>query len=386
MKKNNLKLSNFLLIIFLAAGIVIRLINIRAPLLEFFPERQTQTAEITRNIYVNGWTDFWTPKVRYITGSPIPYVLEFPLYNLIVVATYKVFGLHLYLGRAVSILFSMISAIVFYKLIRGTASAAISLSATLVFTLSPISVLIGRSYQPDAFLILLLLLAIYKRSFFIFSIALLVKVPVFVFSPLIFLSPTRLAKVSLADFIKFGLAIIPVVLWSYHGKQLTTNPALIMAFNITNWFQIKSLITPSWYFSVFQVLQVWVLTTLGLIFLLFGLAITTQNNKWKFWWYWLILAIGYVFLFNYHNSTHEYYQALLVPILAVFTGVGFHFVLNSCRGFKSWRKPAVKIGVVILFIAGLLFPALRRIHASPQNIEGQDKIMLDRYILIEQVK
>ena len=107
-------------LIILAVSIAIRLFMIDQPLLEFFPQRQTQTAEITRNIYVNGWTDFWTPKVRYFTGEPIPYVLEFPLYNGIVAALYHLFGPNVIFGRLTSLTFFILSSIVFYKLIFRT--------------------------------------------------------------------------------------------------------------------------------------------------------------------------------------------------------------------------------------------------------------------------
>src|SRR3989338_7312361 len=83
-----MRYKNLILFLIIFTGLTIRLAKINQPLLEFFPPRQTQTAEITRNIYVNGWPDFWTPKVRYFTNSPIPYVLEFPLYNGIIVILY----------------------------------------------------------------------------------------------------------------------------------------------------------------------------------------------------------------------------------------------------------------------------------------------------------
>src|SRR3989338_11448923 len=90
-----MKISPSTLAVFaiISMGLAVRLYRTNQPLLEFFPPRQTQTAEITRNIYKNGWPDFWPPKVRYFTdGEPIPYVLEFPLYNGIIIIPYHLFG------------------------------------------------------------------------------------------------------------------------------------------------------------------------------------------------------------------------------------------------------------------------------------------------------
>src|SRR3989339_1699883 len=114
-----LKSESVIVLSIILLGLTVRLINIGFPLLEYFPERQTQTAEITRNIYKNGWPDFWTPKVRYFTdGKPIPYVLEFPLYNGIIVILYHLFGPNIIFGRLLSLTLFIISSIIFYKLVQ----------------------------------------------------------------------------------------------------------------------------------------------------------------------------------------------------------------------------------------------------------------------------
>src|SRR3989338_4209843 len=111
-----MRYKNLILFLIIFTGLTIRLAKINQPLLEFFPPRQTQTAEITRNIYVNGWPDFWTPKVRYFTGKPIPYVLEFPFYNGIVATAYHLFGPNVIWGRIVSLMFFLGSTLIFYRL------------------------------------------------------------------------------------------------------------------------------------------------------------------------------------------------------------------------------------------------------------------------------
>ena len=181
MKNINLyKLAAFTII---TIGTLVRLINLNQPLLEFFPQRQTQTAEITRNIYVNSWPDFWTPKVRYFTDSPIPYVLEFPLYNGIVAILYHLFGPNIIWGRIVSLTFFVLSSIVFYRLLIKTIPTFPAILAILFYSFSPLNILASRSFQPDELALFLLLFAIYKKSWLIFSLAILTKLPVAIFAP-----------------------------------------------------------------------------------------------------------------------------------------------------------------------------------------------------------
>src|SRR3989338_4719488 len=141
--------KNLVYILIILSGLLFRFVNINQPILEYFPERQTQTAEITRNIYANGWPDFWTPKIRYEKGYPTPLVLELPIYNLITAGLYSSFGQNLILGRLVSIFAYLISSIFFALIILKHSDKKLLFPALLVFVFSPLHVLVSRSYQPD---------------------------------------------------------------------------------------------------------------------------------------------------------------------------------------------------------------------------------------------
>ena len=61
--------SKFLFLVIILIGLTIRLWKIDIPLLEFNPSRQIQTAEITRNLYREGFKVL-TPSVHYLGPGP----------------------------------------------------------------------------------------------------------------------------------------------------------------------------------------------------------------------------------------------------------------------------------------------------------------------------
>ncbi len=376
-------------------GTIIRLIKINQPLLEFFPQRQTQTAEITRNIYVNGWTDFWTPKVRYLTprqdsgqtGKSIPYVLEFPLYNGLVAALYRLFGPSLIWGRIASITFFVLSAIIFYRLIQLTINnQQLTIFTLIFFVFSPLHILTSRSFQPEELALFLLLLAVYKKSWIIFSIAVLTKLPIALFAPVMLYTSLRGVPT------QFLLSLLPAAIWYSRASRLTTHPAITRNFDISNWFQPQLWLQPRWYFSLFQIEHVWVLTTLGLLFFWLGLfkiiasfrgvpIKSGRRGNPVFWLVWLTCGIAYLAIFNYHAMTHEYYHLFLLPPLSVIAGLGLGSIHSDVS--KHWSKLIFSAGIIILTTVSLSLPAIRKIISAPKSPEESPEITADRYRLIE---
>ena len=388
------KLSNhhiYLLIIFITA-FLIRLTNINSPLLEFFPPRQTQTAEITRNIYVNGWPDFWTPKVRNFTnGSPIPYVLEFPLYNGIVALAYQLFGPNVIWGRIVSLAFFLGSTLIFYRLAIVTIPAIPTILAILFFTFSPLHILISRSFQPEELALFLLLFAVYKKSWLIFSLAVLTKLPITLFTPVLIYQQLQQQTSSTVPtlrqnpylvIVKLLVSLLPASIWYFRAGQLTIHPAISRNFELSNWFQPQLWLQPRWYFSLFQIEQVLLLTTLGLLFFWLGFLLKLSEKKIDLWFIWLASGFLYLSIFNYHAMTHEYYHLFLLPPLSVFIGLGLSKILKITKGFSKNIRTLSIAGILLLFLLGLIQPAIKKIITAPESPEESEEINVERYRLI----
>src|SRR3989344_9134723 len=111
--------SSATLFVIFGMGLVLRIWNLDIPLIEFYPTRQVQTAEITQNLIKDNF-NFLNPRVDYYGPQNIYYLYEFPGYNLVVASVHKLFGnVNDINGRIVSIFSYLIATIFLYKIASG---------------------------------------------------------------------------------------------------------------------------------------------------------------------------------------------------------------------------------------------------------------------------
>ena len=92
-------------------GVILRLIQLQAPILGIHSWRQADTAAMARHFALEG-TPIWLPQIDW-GGASAGYVeCEFPLYPYLLGHLYKLAGLHEWLGRGLSVCCSAL-AIVF---------------------------------------------------------------------------------------------------------------------------------------------------------------------------------------------------------------------------------------------------------------------------------
>lgn len=360
----------FLIIIF---GLFLRLYNIAQPPFEFFPERQTQTAEITRNIYVNGWKDFWIPKITYEKGYPTPLVYETPIYNLAVSALYKIFGPSFVLGRIVSLFFFLMSSIFFVLIIRKYSTKKILIPSLLIFVFSPLHVLVSRSFQPDEMALALLMASLYFPSFFLLSLSGLIKLPFYLFG-VIEIFREKNYKV---EFIKYLAFFMPILLWSLRASFIMKHSGFGEGYLIFNWFNPLFFLDPRFYVSTFNIFHINVLTTLGLLFFIIGLFKTWGENNMYIWKKWLYISLLYVAVFNKHISTHEYYSLPLIPPLAAFAGAGIVTLINSVSLNNSIKKWGFSVIIGFLLFFALIIPSINKI--ANIDISKINPVLIERY-------
>lgn len=383
--QHNLILSlrkNLVVILLIFAGLLFRLINIGQPILEFFPERQTQTAEITRNIYVNGLPDLWTPKIRYVGNTPIPLVLEFPLYNSMVALLYLAFSPFLIFGRIVSLISYLFAAIMFVLLLRKTLGDKYIVAPLLFFVFSPVHVLTSRSFQPDEMALMLVLASFYFDSFIFLTLSGLIKSPYYLFGLIIVF---KRKKAFLKRLILFMLFSIPMLVWSARASMIMKGQPYGGSYSISNYFDPKAFLDPNWYFSLIQIFHINTLTTLGLLFLLIGVFKYWFNRQFAFWRLYLIVGVFYLLLFNRHIVTHDYYGLVLVPPLAVYVGLGLRDVLSIMATKNIFIDRIAKTLMITIFAVGLIVPSITKVLSGPTEIT-KGSPLYERYINLLDVK
>ena len=102
------KLNKYSVSLPIFIGFFLRIINLQSPIVGVHSWRQADTAAMARHFALNS-TPIWLPQVDW-SGATKGYVeSEFPLFPFIVAQLYKVFGINEFLGRGLSVLFSVLT-------------------------------------------------------------------------------------------------------------------------------------------------------------------------------------------------------------------------------------------------------------------------------------
>ncbi len=120
--------AKVLLYIFLVA-LAFRLWGVTNPLLDFHSWRQTLTATIAQNFYLEEM-NLLQPATNWVHEY---YEFEFQVYPYLVALLYKIFGFHDILGRVVSIAFSLGTVGMLYLLGKRYYDPATGLVAAAIF-------------------------------------------------------------------------------------------------------------------------------------------------------------------------------------------------------------------------------------------------------------
>ncbi|MBI2902353.1 MAG: glycosyltransferase family 39 protein [Candidatus Methylomirabilis oxyfera] len=331
----SLPYERWFLVAILILGVALRLHHITKPLGDHHSWRQTQTAMIAANLYLDG-LNLWSPRVDFYCTEMCSetglLVLEFPLYNALVALLYKIFGLHEFVGRLVSIAFSTLAALLLYRLARRISGPPVALFAAMYFVLSPISVFYGRAFMPESLMLCAgigALLYFYDwlqdergTTFIIAAIfaitAFVVKFPmIHIVIPMTYMA---WAKHGRAVFRKKALALfltlflLPSAVWLYHSA---TSPNLDMSWLLSD---VRLLRGKDLYRIMWERLGQDVLTSVGRGLFLLGLLLGLRKTEERVLDVWLGAAILYVLAVGMGNIVHDYYQLPLVPIAAIYIG------------------------------------------------------------------
>lgn len=354
----------------LAIGLLVRLYKIDIPLLEFYPSRQVQTAEITRNFY-RGGLNILSSTVHYLGPGPGTFLVEFPLYNYVVAGIYTLTGeVNEVLGRLFSIFGWLISCYFLFQLAKKYTSDFGAKVALFFYTFSPLSILVSRSFQPDQWMLTLSLGAIYfllkglfLPSAIFASAAILLKIPAALFTliPVTFLLLEKGSEKLSNKINYFVIIVVPALLWYLYATIVgKSGDALKEATTIANWFGPELFLKSEFYSNIFGFEHNLVLLPVGLLLFATGLFMRLRKNQHLLYW-WLSSIVLYFIIFNKHNMTHEYYHLPFLPVAAIFVGIGSEKIFKALNSIIFSRNILIFIFAVLIIIM-MLPPTISRAY------------------------
>jgi 4-amino-4-deoxy-L-arabinose transferase-like glycosyltransferase len=246
--------------------------------------------------------------------------------------------------------------------------------AALIYAVFPFFVFFSRVILPETSALAFCLLAIWlsylslnkkvNHSFHIlnllsailFAVSLLIK-PTIIFYLLpilvLFYRKYKLDLVKKVDFYLYlVIAFAPLLFWRLYIKNFPEGvPYSDWLFSSVNTAQgLKSIFfRPSFFrWIFFERINNLILGGYLTVFAILGVII--KYKKYLLLSF-VLAALAYIFTFQGGNLQHEYYQTLILPVLAMATGVGVSFVFTNKKEFIN----PVFMGIFVFFVFGFSF-------------------------------
>lgn len=374
------------LVLMLLAVFAAHIPNITAPPLDQHAWRQTDTAAVARN-FVEESPNIFLPRIDMRGGFSGITGMEFPVYNYLIAGTDKVFGFANWHGRVISLLASLAGMVYFFGLVRRRYTATAAYIATAALALSPLWFYFTRNIQPDALMVSLSIAALYyaqtyraNRRFITLcamitalSLACLVKLPAVVIAlPILTIlgwNTLRQAITLRSVAMTTLIFIIPNALWYWWSAHLSSHYGLGQYYYgdispASSWALAKT--THFWHTLVSYSLPFKASTALIYLAIASGVAASWIKRDW-FPFAWAAAIIIFLGAFASKSFYHNYYSLPLMPVIALFVGVGAVWIWGVL--VKESRTVAIAF-VVALFASSAWFLAhqVRPLYAQT-NLE-----------------
>jgi hypothetical protein len=390
----------------LLLALIIRLYHIDFPIGGKHGWRQADTAAIAKNYYLNGFNLFY-PQVDWQGNLPGYIESEFQIYPYLVALLYSVFGLHDWIGRALSLFFFLLTIYGLYLLVRKVRDENSALWTAFVYAVLPANIFFSSVFMPEPLMLMSIVYGLYffvnwieneketdfYLSAFFISISILVKiVTLYIGLPLLYLAcqkymtnlPSPLGRVgrglkfltSFKLWLYAALVLLPSAAWYYHAHMLLVNGGVtfnIWGFGTDKWGNFELLLSPSFYNGLFVgSIAESHLAYVGIIPLIIGLFLARKGRLERLFDFWIISVIIYFLIVADGNKTHDYYQLPFNLPAAFFIGKTFSCFISLQdikTVFSRFNFKTIALSIIfILMMIGSYVKASRFYSSEDYNL------------------
>ncbi len=367
-----------LLSVILILGFGVRLYKIDNPIADWHSWRQADTASVSRT-YVEQGIDLLRPKYHDISSiqtaffNPEGYrMVEFPFYNAVnavLADTFKSISLEVW-ARLITISEALITAFFLYLIGKRILGSWGGVMSAFFYLFIPFNIYFTRVILPDPLGVMFGVISIWafleftetnKKVLVLVSsvfmaLTLLIKPYLaFYLVPIIYLALTKFdlrkffkdKKIIIGTILYFVIAFTPLLLWrAWEGKFPEGIPFYEWAFN-GNVIRFK----PSWWYWIFgERLGHLILGSLGIIPFVFGIL----NKKVKNLLIQMFLAGAFIYiaLVASANVMHDYYQIIVIPVVALSLASGAIYLWRGEMFNKILTRTILIISVGVMLITG----------------------------------
>lgn len=375
-----LKKSIFYILLF---TLLIRLYHITFPVIGWQAWRQADTASIARNFHQEESNIFY-PRIDW-RGDTEGYVeSEFQIYTFIVSGFYYLFGVNEFFGRLVSVIFSVLTVLGIFLLVRKIINERTALWSAFIYSILPLNIFFGRAFMPEPTMLMCSVFGVYffvkwidnnNTKYFIISalfisLAALVKLPsLYLGLPLLFLCFKKYGISFLKNRMIWIFVLIvftSVSFWYYHAHLLHVQTGL--SFNIWDagkdkWGMIEPLLSLKFYNDIFfKSIAERHLTYPAFIIFIWGLFIRREYKYENLFDWWIIGMIVFILLAPQAHQAQEYYQLPFNIPASVIIAKVFSKYIRFDEFKNSFVKHRFAVSGLMLCLVGIFLLSFLRVR------------------------
>jgi len=372
----NSKLSLRIFIGVLIFGFIFRLHGFNNPIADWHSWRQADTSAVSRNFVADGF-DVLHPRFDDLSNVPSKLenpegyrFVEFPFYNIAQAGLYMligVFSLEQW-GRLITIAMSLLSSFFLYKIVGKYSGEIAGLATGFFYTFLPYNIFYGQVILPDPSMVTALLgslylfdkwlvdkserLLLFVGSGLLMMVAVLLKPYALFFAPVFFILSYNKYGFGLFKKIQLWLyataILMPFICWrlwmSQFPEGIPQNAWLLNGNGIR--------FRPAFFrWMVYERLIKLISGYVGVLIMIVGLYELRHEKAKLLYLSFIISCLAYVVVFATGNVHHDYYQIVIMPVIAIIFGLSAKFFLSS----KRMPYAALRVSIFILFAVGSFY-------------------------------
>ncbi|MBI5531682.1 MAG: glycosyltransferase family 39 protein [Deltaproteobacteria bacterium] len=302
--------------------------------------READIAAIARNFSREGM-DPLHPRVDWRGDGPGYAEMEFPFLPWTTACLYNVFGVHIAIGRILSLSASVLSLLLFAALARRVLPGVGALAATAFYALNPLSIWLSSALQPEPFMMAATLAAVlalhrwlegqrnldYAIALVALAVALLAKLTAIhiglVFAILILQRYGRETWKQGKVWLLAAGALLPAAAWYLHAHHLWKAYGNSLGLsNEYHWLGLDLLAHPSSLLGIPHTELLWVFMRTGAAMAVLGIACARSARPFRFELVWL--GATWLYYLAAARTTADswafYYHIASVPPAALLVG------------------------------------------------------------------
>jgi len=356
-----------LLALLLLLSLVPRLYHLNGPFLDHWWGRDLLDHAVARHYAERGINLLW-PEADFTPDQPNYVGIELPAIQALTALGWRAFGMQAWVPRAIAIVFSLVSIVALFLLLRHFLSAEGAFVATAFFALSPLNAFISRKFMNDPLTLcfsLLFMLLFVKwvnegRGAYLVGAAVagalagLTKPPmIHVALPLAWYLWQRKGAAGLRDvrpYLCAAAVLVPTVFWMKHLATIRAQYfGVATHLESGMWGSWALISSPSIWALFIDRFTKEILTPVGIAGTLVGLGLVRRGRREWFLVVWLLAVVIYFFVLLGGNARQTYYQVWFLPPCAGLLGFAWEQLRQHLPGA---RRLAPALGVAFLVWAG----------------------------------